>query len=118
MSVEIHPAACSALAHSVNGRQDRLAVAAGGGPRELAAVVVNDHRQISLPLAMRDPTDDLTAIAATLNSRLRKALAWRTPAEALNEHLTTATAWTARTPGPGRRPTIRVQSVGRGQPPR
>jgi IS30 family transposase len=31
--------------------------------------------------------DDLVAVAATLNSRPRKTLGWRTPAEALNDHL-------------------------------
>jgi IS30 family transposase len=31
--------------------------------------------------------DDLNAVAATLNSRPRKTLGWRTPAEALNDHL-------------------------------
>jgi len=31
--------------------------------------------------------DDLAAVAATLNARPRKTLAWRTPAEALDEHL-------------------------------
>jgi IS30 family transposase len=30
---------------------------------------------------------DLAAVAATLNSRPRKTLHWRTPAEALNDHL-------------------------------
>ena len=30
---------------------------------------------------------DLAAVAATLNSRPRKTLGWRTPAEALNDHL-------------------------------
>jgi IS30 family transposase len=37
----------------------------------------------------RHSADDLAAVAATLNSRPRKALGWRTPAEALNEYLTT-----------------------------
>jgi IS30 family transposase len=32
-------------------------------------------------------TDDLAAVAAALNSRPRKTLSWRTPAEALNDHL-------------------------------
>ena len=31
--------------------------------------------------------DDLAAVAESLNSRPRKTLAWRTPAEALNDHL-------------------------------
>jgi IS30 family transposase len=31
--------------------------------------------------------DDLSAVAAALNSRPRKTLGWRTPAEALNDHL-------------------------------
>ena len=31
--------------------------------------------------------DEIEAVAAALNSRPRKTLAWRTPAEALNEHL-------------------------------
>jgi IS30 family transposase len=30
---------------------------------------------------------DLDAVAATLNSRPRKALGWKTPAEALEQHL-------------------------------
>ena len=38
-------------------------------------------------LARHSP-DDLAAVAATLNTRPRKTLGWRTPAEALNEHLT------------------------------
>jgi IS30 family transposase len=38
----------------------------------------------------RHSTDDLAAVAATLNSRPRKTLGWRTPAEALDEHLATA----------------------------
>ena len=32
-------------------------------------------------------SDDLEAVAATINSRPRKTLAWKTPAEALDEHL-------------------------------
>ena len=35
----------------------------------------------------RHGADDLTAVAAALNSRPRKTLDWRTPAEALNEYL-------------------------------
>jgi IS30 family transposase len=35
----------------------------------------------------RHTTDDLAAVAATLNSRPRKTLGWRTPAEALDEQL-------------------------------
>ena len=35
----------------------------------------------------RHRADDLAAVAATLNSRPRKTLDWRTPAEALNEYL-------------------------------
>ena len=38
----------------------------------------------------RHSADDLAAVAAALNSRPRKTLGWRTPAEALDEHLTPA----------------------------
>jgi IS30 family transposase len=31
--------------------------------------------------------DELSAVAAALNSRPRKILGWQTPAEALNEHI-------------------------------
>lgn len=31
--------------------------------------------------------EEIEAVAATLNSRPRKTLGWKTPAEALNEHL-------------------------------
>ena len=37
----------------------------------------------------RHSAADLDAVAATLNSRPRTALGWRTPAEALNEYLKT-----------------------------
>src|SRR5215210_1157976 len=40
-------------------------------------------------LARHSP-DDLTAVAAALNTRPRKTLGWRTPAEVLNEHLDAA----------------------------
>jgi IS30 family transposase len=40
-------------------------------------------------LARHDP-EDLAAVAAALNGRPRKTLGWRTPAEALNEYLSTA----------------------------
>jgi IS30 family transposase len=35
----------------------------------------------------RHPREDLEAIAAALNGRPRRTLSWRTPAEALNDHL-------------------------------
>jgi IS30 family transposase len=38
----------------------------------------------------RYSADDLAAVAATLNSRPRKTLGWRTPAEILDEYLTAA----------------------------
>ena len=37
----------------------------------------------------RHSAEDLAAVAAALNSRPRKTLGWRTPAEALDEYLTT-----------------------------
>ena len=40
-------------------------------------------------LARHSP-DDLAAVADALNSRPRKTLGWRTPAEVLDEHLATA----------------------------
>jgi IS30 family transposase len=40
----------------------------------------------------RHSADDLLAVAAALNTRPRKTLAWKTPAEVLNEHLATAAA--------------------------
>lgn len=36
----------------------------------------------------RHSAEDLAGVAATLNSRPRKTLGWKTPAELLNEHLT------------------------------
>ncbi len=42
-------------------------------------------------LARHSP-DDLAAVAATLNTRPRKTLAWKTPAEVLDEYLATAAA--------------------------
>jgi IS30 family transposase len=38
----------------------------------------------------RHGASDLAAVAATLNGRPRKTLGWRTPAEALDEHLAAA----------------------------
>jgi IS30 family transposase len=40
----------------------------------------------------RHSPDELAAVALALNSRPRKALGWRTPAEALNDHLLTSAA--------------------------
>ena len=40
----------------------------------------------------RHSADDLAAVAAALNTRPRKTLGWRTPAEILDEHLATAAA--------------------------
>ena len=41
--------------------------------------------------------DELAAIATVLNSRPRKVLGWKTPAEALNDHLRSAQASVAMT---------------------
>ena len=38
----------------------------------------------------RHSSDDLAAVAAALNSRPRKTLGWRTPAEVLNDYLAAA----------------------------
>jgi IS30 family transposase len=40
----------------------------------------------------RHSADELAAVALALNSRPRKTLGWRTPAEALNDHLLTTAA--------------------------
>lgn len=47
----------------------------------------------------RHSATDLEAIATTLNTRPRKTLGWKTPAEALNDHLVSVQqAGVARTP--------------------
>jgi IS30 family transposase len=46
----------------------------------------------------RHSRTELDAVAAALNSRPRKALRWRTPAEAFNEHLCSLTGSVATTP--------------------
>jgi IS30 family transposase len=47
----------------------------------------------------RHSADNLEAVAAALNARPRKTLGWKTPAEALNDHLlSNQTASVARTP--------------------
>ena len=43
--------------------------------------------------------DELDAVAAALNSRPRKTLGWRTPAEALDEHLNTSQKSSVATAG-------------------
>jgi len=43
----------------------------------------------------RHTAEDLAAVAATLNSRPRKTLDWRTPAEALDEYLSSKAATTS-----------------------
>jgi IS30 family transposase len=47
----------------------------------------------------KHPGEDLAAVALALNTRPRKTLGWKTPAEVLNEHLVSAgQAGVARTP--------------------
>jgi IS30 family transposase len=57
----------------------------------------------------RHSAEDLAAVAAALNSRPRKTLGWRTPAEALNDYLQNATT-TSTTP-PGSSPTYGVDQA-------
>ena len=47
----------------------------------------------------RHSADDLAAVATALNSRPRKTLCWRTPAEALDEHLRSCHQHTVATTG-------------------
>ncbi len=50
------------------------------------------HRRVfpkGTDLSRWDP-EDIEAVAAALNSRPRKTLEWKTPAEALNEHLSSS----------------------------
>ncbi|MFE0641881.1 IS30 family transposase, partial [Streptomyces sp. NPDC058877] len=49
-------------------------------------------------LSRWDP-DELQAVALALNSRPRKTLGWKTPAEALNEHLLSIQAHGVATTG-------------------
>jgi hypothetical protein len=49
-------------------------------PGGRALLVPSEHER-------SDPIRRLEAVAATLNGRPRKTLGWRTPAEALDEHL-------------------------------
>ena len=44
------------------------------------------------PTSAGTEPDELAAVALALNSRPRKTLGWRTPAEALNDHLLTSAA--------------------------
>jgi IS30 family transposase len=53
----------------------------------------------------RHSAEDLAAVAAALNSRPRKTLDWRTPAEALNDYLLPATLPAISTTPPGSSPT-------------
>jgi IS30 family transposase len=46
----------------------------------------------------RHSPNELDAVATALNSRPRKTLGWRTPAEAFNEHLCSLTGSVATTP--------------------
>jgi IS30 family transposase len=48
----------------------------------------------------RHSADDLAAVADALNTRPRKTLGWKTPAEVLNEHLAAASRRRTTTPTP------------------
>ena len=58
--------------------------ATGCGVREIARQLGRSPSDLA-----RHDAEDLAAVAAALNSRPRKTLGWRTPAEALNEYLST-----------------------------
>jgi IS30 family transposase len=60
----------------------------------LAARTEPTHRRGGSGLSTHTPTE-LDAVAAALNSRPRKTLGYKTPAEALNEHLLCLAAATA-----------------------
>ncbi len=51
------------------------------------------------PTSPRHSADDLAAVAAALNSRPRKTLGWKTPAETLNEYLLSSQQQTVATTG-------------------
>ena len=61
----------------------------------------------------RHSAEDLAAVAAALNSRPRKTLGWRTPAEILDEHLAAA----RMTPTSGRARGYRRSGIALGSPP-
>ena len=66
-------------------------------------------------LARHSP-DDLAAVAAALNSRPRKTLGWRTPAEVLDEHLADSRRLTRHSPRRPARATGRVAARARLSP--